>query len=341
MIVVVVISSASVPACGGAQEPIKFSEPNPEQFPPNTLVASYRLDPAAVEGVTTSDELVVALRQHLMVEAAMPLDEPLYVHVIVNVGSPRASNSYHLQSGRFSFGLAAGAAVSSDLASTVRRSQEAESFSEWNEEEAWNWLVEGLDDALGDSTSIVAAMTGTREKNDAGHVMLRIAAVHSVAYGDEAYALRQSFERDFIEITPRFDIPSSALAGWEPPENLTYDTRLLYLELEATEAQEPPRAGEELTAIELSPEALDRFVGNYEIQPGVIMEVWRDGGVLKAAPRDDKDDMATFTPFSETEFWTDEAPERIVVTFAISDTGAVESMTVEQPGFSMTLRRVQ
>lgn len=82
-------------------------------------------------------------------------------------------------------------------------------------------------------------------------------------------------------------------------------------------------------------------MGDYEIQPGVIMEVWRDAGSLRAAPRDDKEDLAVLTPFSETEFWTETSDGCVIVTFTVDDAGAVESMTIEQPGFTMTLRRVR
>jgi hypothetical protein len=332
------VAAAMVPAAM-AQEPIAFAQPDPELFPPNTLVARYRIDPAVLEGVTTSEELVAVLREHLMVEASMPLDEPLLVHLAGNVHSPRASNAYHVQSGRFGFALAAGAAVSSDLASVVRASQEAETFSDWDEEEAWAWLLQGLEDALAKETSVVAQASGPRARNEAGRVPLRIAAVHSVRDGDEAWELQDSFERDYIELRPSADFGSSSLAGWEPPEGFTYDVQLLYLELEpAAEAERV--AQEEPIAIELSSEALDRFVGNYEMQPGVIIEVWREGEVLMAAPSADKTNVATLRPFSETEFWTDVGGDRTIIRFSIGLDGAVKSMTMEQGAFNRTLLRV-
>ena len=89
---------------------------------------------------------------------------------------------------------------------------------------------------------------------------LRIAAVHSVQYGDEAWELQESFERDHIQLRPGPRFGSSSLAGWEPPEGFTYDTQMLFLELEpAPEAERaaagPASAEAGPTAIELSPDA--------------------------------------------------------------------------------------
>ncbi len=334
-------AGAMVPTAATAQEPIRFAEPDPNRFPPNTLVARYQIDPAVLESVTNTAELVAALREHLMVEASMPLDEPLNVSLVSNVHG-HASGLYNLQSRRLGFALVAGTAVSSHLASVVRASQEAKTFSDWDEEEAWAWLLQGLEDALAKPSSMVVQASGPRARDDAGHVSLRIAAVHSVQYGDEAWELAESFERDYIELSPRPSFGSSSLAGWEPPEGFTYDTQLLYLELEPAGETERAAAGPagveaELTAIELSPDALDRFAGNYEMRPGVILEVWREGNVLMAAPRDQKTDLVTLTPFSETGFWADARGERMTFTFNLDGDGAVNSMTMDQAGSSTTL----
>lgn len=336
------VVAATVTTAAIAQKPVEFAQPDPERFPPNTLVARYQIDPAVLESVTNTAELVAALREHLMVEASMPLDEPLSVQWTSNV-SGASSGLYALQTHRLGFRLVAGTAVSSDLASVVRASHEAETFSDWDEEEAWAWLMRGLEDALAKPTSLVALASGPRARDDAGHVPLRIAAVHSVAR-DEAWELQESFERDHIELRPGPRFSSSSEAGWEPPEGFTYDIQLLYLELEpATEAERAQPAieayGAELTAIELSPDALDRFVGNYEFRPGVVFEVWREGDVLMAAPRDDKTEVATLTPFSETEFWTDVAGKRATLTFALDIDGAVKGLTIEQGESAMTLQR--
>lgn len=337
----VIAVAMMVPAVALAQEPMEFDSPDAERFPPNTLVARYRVDPAVLQDVTSTAELVAALREHLIVEAAMPLDESLQVDLYANVSSPRASNAYMFGNRGFTFRLKPKAAVSRDLASVVRASQEAETFSDWDEEETWTALLEAIETGLASPTSPVALASGPRETDDEGHVPLRIAAVHQVSW--EEQDIQDSFERDYIEISPRFSFGSSSLAGWEPPEGLTYDTQLLLLELEPT--PEAQRAAEpEPTAIELPPEALDRFVGSYEIeiQPGTFLDFRREGSVLMAKIRGDgaDDRELPLTAFSETGFWTDVEGTRQTFTFNLDSDGVVESVTTEQPGFSLTMPRV-
>ena len=332
-------ASAFASAPAGAQEPMEFDPPDAERFPPNTLVARYRIDPAVLQDVTNTAELVAALREHLIVEAAMPLDESLQVDLYANVASPRASNAYMFGNPGFTFRLKPEAAVSRDLASVVRASQEAETFSDWDEEETWTLLLQAIETGLASPTSPVALASGPRERNDEGHVPLRIAAVHQVSW--EEREIRDSFERDYIQISPRFSFSSSSMAGWEPPEGLTYDTRLLLLELEP--APEAEQAAEpELTAVKLPPEALDRFVGSYEIGGGTFLDVRREVSVLIAKTRGEGADELEprLTAFSETEFWTEVDGARITFMFNLDSDGVAESVTMEQPGFSLTMPRV-
>src|SRR5690606_33687960 len=49
------------------------------EFPQGTIVARFELPAAPLVEVTTSAELIEALRAHLTLDLAMPLDEPLQV----------------------------------------------------------------------------------------------------------------------------------------------------------------------------------------------------------------------------------------------------------------------
>ncbi len=336
--VAIATSVTILPGPAVAQEPMEFDHPDAARFPPHTLVTRYGIDPTLLGGVRTSADLVAALREHLVVEAAMPLDEPLYVNLYARVASPRASNSYDFQSNGFAFALASGAAVSSQLASVVRSSQEAETFSDWDEDEAWTSLLEAIETGLSDPTSPLGWADALRERDDQGHVPIRIAAVHQVSQED-VWDLWETLERDYLEFGPRSSFGSSAMAGWKPPEDLEYDTQLLILELEPA----PEVALPELTAVELPPEALDRFVGSYELPaPETFMDIRREGSVLVARVRGEgaEDLEPRLTPFSETEFWTEVEGDRITFTFNLTGDGEVESVTMEQPGFDLTMPRV-
>jgi hypothetical protein len=157
--------------------------------------------------------------------------------------------------------------------------------------------------------------------------------VHPVTYGEEAWELEESFERDYIKLAPSPRFGSASMAGWEPPEGFSYDVQLLYLELE-------PVTVAELPTVVLSADELDQFVGTYEVEPGVILEIWREGDALMAAPQDDKTRVVTLTAYSATEFWTDAAGSRRTFVFNFGSDGAVEALTMAQSGRSMTFPRV-
>lgn len=322
-----------------AQEPITFEHPDAVGLPANTLVARFRIEPAALESVGTTAEFVAALRRSLEVEAAMPLDEPLRVGLYVLVYSPDGGMPVTFQTDLFGFGLEGGSAVRRPLAEVVRASREAETFTDWNEEESWDALVDILDRALSSPSSPVAYASGVRPPGADGHASMRIAAIHYVS-DEEWREGGVEFARDYVELRPSATFASSAMAGWEPPEGLAYDTGSLFLELEPA----PPAAAAAppADAVELPAEVLDRYVGSYEMGPGTFVDLRRDDGALIASARGEEADEAELRliPVSETAFVAQADGRTIAFTFRLDASGAVESVTLEQDGFSQTLPRV-
>lgn len=324
-------STALLPAAT-AQEPMSFAHPEDDRFPPNTVAVRYAIDPSVLDGVTTSAELVSALWEHLMIEAAMPLDEPLWVNMQAAVQSPEAHGPlYNFLSGGVGFELDGAKAVVSDLASVVRASHEAESFSDWEEQAAWASLREAIE------TGLTSPLGSPRPRNGEGHVELAIAAVHQLSLEDqEFWDVAESLERDYIELRPDVSFQSASEAGWTPPEGLAYETLGLVIELEAgPEAAPPP-------SVELPAEVLDRYVGRYEYRPGTYLDVRREGEelVLSSSGEGADDRESVITPSSETEFWTKHDGDLVTLTFEVGEDRTVRGVTMAQGGFSTTLPRV-
>jgi len=324
--------AATLPAPVSAQEPVSFAHPEDDRFPPNTVAVRYAIDPSVLEGVTTSAELVSVLREHLMIEAAMPLDEPLWVNMQAAVQNPEAHGPlYHFLSGGVGFELDGGKAVVSDLASVVRASHEAEAFSDWEEQAAWASLQEAIE------TGLSSPLGTPRPRNEEGHVELAIAAVHQLSLEDqEFWDVAESLEREYIEVRPDVSFQSQSMGDWEPPEGLAYETLGLVIELEPRpEAAPPPSVG-------LPAEVLDRYVGRYEYQPGTYVEVRREGEelVLSTSGEGADDGESVITPSSETQFWTEYNGNLVTLTFEVGEDGTVVGLAMTQGGLSMTLPRV-
>lgn len=330
-------ASIAAPLRSSAQEPVTFAHPEADRFPPNTVVARYAIDPAALEGVATSAELVAALREHLRIEAAMPLDDPLWVTIQAAVQSPGAPAPYSFLSSDIGFALAGGSTVASDLASVIRTSHEAETFSDWEEEAAWGALLEAIETGLADPASPLAWTNSLRPKNEEGHVELGIAAVHQLPLeGMEFWEVAESLERDYLELRPDVSFQSALMAGWEPPEGLAHETVGLLIELEpAPEIPPPP-------TVELPAEVLDRYVGRYEIQPGTFLEFRREGTVLAGSivGQETEDFEPRLNATSETEFWAEIEGTRVMFTFDVAADGTVEGVAMGDSSFSQTLPRV-
>ena len=327
--------AAAAPA--SAQEPVSFAHPEGDRFPANTVVARYAIDPSVLEGVTTSADLLAVLREHLVVEAAMPLEEPLWVILQAAVQSPEADAPYSFVSSDIGFALEGGGVAASDLASVIRASHEAETFSDWEEETAWSGLLEAIETGLADPASPLGWAGALRPRNEEGHVELGIAAVHQLSLEDqELWEVSESLERDYIELRPDVSFQSASMAGWEPPEGLAYQTVGLLIELEPAPEVSPPPAAE------LPAEVLERYAGRYEIRPGTFLELRREGGELVGAVRGEGGDdrEIRLVASSETEFGSEVNGNRVTFTFEVADDGMVKSVTSVQSGFSMTLPRV-
>jgi len=329
--------AANVPAPVSAQEPVSFAHPEADRFPANTVVVRYAIDPSALQGVTTSADLVAALREHLGVEASMPLEEPLWVTLQGAVQSPEADLPYGFGFSDIGFALEGGGVAVSDLASVIRASHEADTFSDWEEEAVWGVLLEAIETGLADPASPLGWANALRPRNDEGHVELGIAAVHQLCLEDqEFWEVSESLERDYIELRPDVSFQSASMAGWEPPEGLAYQTVGLLIELEPAPEVSPPPAAE------LPAEVLERYAGRYEIRPGTFLELRREGGELVGAVRGEGGDdrEIRLVASSETEFGSEVNGNRVTFTFEVADDGMVKSVTSVQSGFSMTLPRV-
>lgn len=297
----------------------------------NVLVARYSIAPEAFAEVTSSSDLVDALRQGLAVEAAMPLAEPLRVSVDCLLVNPPDGNAFPFGSGRLTFVLDGGTTQSAPLADAVRSSREDGSAfeeAEWNEDEAWAWYAETLSEGLTESL----AADGRFGQDDEGNVPLTVAAVHTTAYDD--WETERALERTFLRIQPSPRFESSSDAEWEAPEGFRHDIQILLIELE-------PGPTPELAGVELSAEVLDGLVGNYDTQRDGSFAIRRDGDTLVGVmERGGETREFPLKPLSETRFLSDTEGQRVDFEFEVDEAGRATSVTLQQGGFGMTFPRI-
>lgn len=150
------------------------------------LVARFDLPPDALDDVANSAELIAALREHLAIDVAMPLDEPLRINLYGLAGQREGGQGpvYHFSLSPLGVGYEGETPLEAfPYALAVRESHGADfppdgddwaefDADDWNEEEAWNRLVDALDVGLPQST----AEFGRPGEN--GHVGLAVTDVH-------------------------------------------------------------------------------------------------------------------------------------------------------------------
>jgi hypothetical protein len=88
-------------------------------------------------------------------------------------------------------------------------------------------------------------------------------------------------------------------------------------------------------AVTLSPDALARYVGTYEEQPGFAITVTLENGQLMAGM--EGGDARVLLAESETSFFYEDATAR--VTFEMDDDGEVERLILHQGGSDVEMNR--
>lgn len=151
-----------------------------------TLVARFDLPRDALDEVASSVELVAALREHLTIDVAMPLDEPLLINLHGLAGRREGGQGpvYHFGLSPLGVGYEGETPLEGfPYALAVRESHGADfppdgdewaefDADDWHEEEAWNRLVDALDVGLPQST------TEFGRPGEGGHVGLAVTDVH-------------------------------------------------------------------------------------------------------------------------------------------------------------------
>jgi CubicO group peptidase (beta-lactamase class C family) len=95
-------------------------------------------------------------------------------------------------------------------------------------------------------------------------------------------------------------------------------------------------AKKERVAIQLKPEALDSFVGSYEMAPNVFLDVRRDGDQLKA--RLTGQSYFAIYPEAETEFFYKVVDAQL--SFTKDNTGKVTELTLHQNGRDLPAKKI-
>ena len=296
--------------------------------------AAYSVDPAALQQVTNSADLVEVLRQTLTAEAAMPLEEPLRVELMGEIRDPVGGGSVPIRDPGLGFEVPGGQTASGDLGGLVQASHEAGAAyggGDWSAKEAWSGLRTMLEEGLTTSR----AADGRFERAENGLVPLKVAAVHLASHDD--WELEDGLERMYVKLQPGASFDSSTDGDWEEPAGFGYDIRTILLELE------PSEAAQATGAPRVPDEALNRIVGVYERGPGGEFEIRRDGDSLVGVMRrpGSEDAEMALLPLSDTVFLAEFGGQK--VRFSVAEEADVKAaeITVEQDGLMQTWPRIR
>jgi len=221
------------PAPGGfglaAQTPTATT--GADGFPPNTVIARFGIDPDALTAVGTSGELVAALRAHLTLDLAMPLDESLTVALRGHAGDPDGpAPVFHFVYCGLSHRIEGpGSLDDVPYAATLRESHPDDELcmdeKTWDEDVEWAKLVESLELGLSQSSRAFS------RPSEPGALPLRVVGVHG-ADPFEGWEFLASLKGARLQLEPSPGFGSSTIAGWEKPAGFGYDVRALVIILE-------------------------------------------------------------------------------------------------------------
>lgn len=315
------------PALAAAQQPSNAT-PQGDQVPPNTVVARFAVDSDALATVTSSVELVRALRQHLKIDVATLPGLKLQVAISGTVRNPVDGGDFPFLNGNLGFVYDSSQPASADFASLVRAFHPSPFSGDWDEDSTWHWLVRVVEKGL--TTSLAA--NGTFFTDDSGHVPLRVTTVH-LAPADQPPAESDEIVPSFyLKLQPHVELPYD-VSEEDSASARTYDTQMVLIGL-------APGPRPALPTVELPVAALEVLVGDYEFQPGKLVQVRREGSVLVARPTESGETPLRLTAASETEFWADSEGRRVEFVFTLGEDGRATAVTVKQAGFEMTAPRI-
>jgi hypothetical protein len=117
-------------------------------------------------------------------------------------------------------------------------------------------------------------------------------------------------------------------------------TEMLFFPDGADEPEHAPRVGDapaEREAAKVDPALYDAYVGDYELQPGFVLSVTREGDRLMTQATGQP--KVEIFPSSETEFFLKVVDARI--TFVRGPGGKVDQLVLHQGGRDMPARRLR
>lgn len=317
----------------GSQQPNLSQTP----FSGTTIIVRFEIAPNALSEVRNSAELIDALRDHLIVEGATPLDSALTVHLSGRFGQ-NPDNSYEFGSGII-LQIAPNQRTIGDVGSFPMRT-----YGDWDTDEAWQYFRDETETGLLNSL----AASGGFVRNGNGRVPLTVSAIHAgpvdeMDPGDlGAGMLLELWPERLYKTESRFGSPT-------PPEGYTEEVQVVVLQLMpapagivdtvAGDSRGKARAEGDSSTVVLSQETLDRLTGEYG-EGGRSMVFRNDGEHLVFSNPDEPESEWTLYPLSEKDFWADFNGVRVELSFSRDDSGRAFAVTIRQEGFGMTLPRI-
>lgn len=317
------------------------SDTQEEPSPATTIVIRFSIAPETLSGVGNSAELIAALRDNLMVEAATPLDSELTVMLNGRFGQ-ESDLTYDFSSG-ITILIEPDQPVNGRFASLP-----IQTYGDWDEAEAWRYFRGETESGL--VNSLLASGGFARDEN--GNVPLTVSGVHAGYWdGGDRETLG---DRMLLELWPERRYKTGSRFGSPtPPQGYTEDIQVLVIELtpapaetgvaasrEPAEEEGPSKGATEPETITVSTESLDRLTGEYS-KDGQSMVIRSDGeNLFFSNPADPEYGEWRLNPRTEKDFWADVNGTRVELSFSIDDEGRVFAMTLKQEGFEITVPRL-
>ncbi|MGH7571075.1 MAG: hypothetical protein ACREMK_04435 [Gemmatimonadota bacterium] len=255
----------------------------------DTVVARFHLPKGALADATNSEELIAALRENLTIDLAMPLDEPLRVHLRGWAGAEGGdSPAYNFVLSPLGVGYSGQGPLDGFSYSLAVRESHGEDFppdgdewdefdaDDWDEDEAWSRLVKALDVGLPQSAP------GFERPGPGEHVALRVVEVHThdfalaardSGWGEYSWCCLEDYEGAVLQIQPDASFQSEMM-GDSSADGLFHRRNILVVDLQPGVAEASPAAGNAPGAIGADSAAdAEALKMTEELQIGCHMQV--------------------------------------------------------------------
>jgi len=324
--VIAVLVTALIVACtdqSGTAEPV-----TKEDYPANTVVIRFNIDPASLEAVQNSADLTEALHQGIELEAASPLDFEVVIHLNGNVFQNRDQQPHPVASG-ISVDIDKGKPVNG-LIKDLR----FYTYGDFSEREAWAYFQEELQSAILYSMNA----SGAFETAGDGTIPLTVAKVV-----DGSEIIEPDGKSMVLELTAEVSYrDGSKFGSQQPPEGYTQELKTVQILLSSAQGaahEAVTDAATESPDPDIPAASSGGITGIYGIENGAMSIQEKDGQFVMSNPNMHEPEDWPMTEIGENHFSVVYNGTPVELKFSVDDDGNAFAMTIVQGGHEMKMPR--